>query len=417
MALPRALETYPQLVVLGNPGSGKSTLVRWLALVYARGSEGVRAALGWTEDRLPLVLPAAEFALAWQERPALSLEDYLRDRYGPARRLGELRPLIEEALERERIFLLIDGLDEVLSLEARRALIAQLHRLLRRYRGLQILVTSRIAGYGAAPLDAPFVSAHLRPLDKPAIELFLPRWSRALEEALRGRRDLSPAVEEQIERRAQEMSAAILEGHPGIRELARNPLMLTAMALIYEQGTRLPEQRIELYRLLVEAFVETWNRARSPTGRPIDLYLGGRRLDEPFAVRILGPLAFEMHRDQPGGWLPREALLDHIARLLQEREDVPVDRAGALADDFLRLIQEGTGLLVEREQGLFGFFHRTFEEYLAARHLADRFDPADPLSDLRPFLHHPAWQEVLLLLSGAALRPSGPPPPPPGPEG
>ncbi len=399
VTLSRALAAHPHLAVLGDPGSGKSTLIRWLALIYARGPEAVRAALGWAEDRLPIVLPAAEFALALQEQPHLSLESYLLDRYGPARRLEALRPLLEAALAGERIFLLVDGLDEVMSLEARRTLIERLQRLLRRHPKIRILVTSRIAGYHAAPLGEPFVLAYLLPLEDPAIRSFLERWTRALEQALRGQRDLPPAVEGQIGRRAQAMAAAILEAHPGIREMARNPLMLTAMALIYEQGTRLPEQRIELYRLLIEAFVETWNRARSLTGRPIDLYLGERRLDEPFAVRILGPLAFEMHRDQPGGWMPREALRDRIARLLREREEVPMDRAEALADDLLRLIQEGTGLLVERGQGLFGFLHRTFEEYLAARYLADRFHPADPLADIRPFLHHPAWREVILLLA------------------
>ncbi len=56
---------------------------------------------------------------------------------------------------------------------------------------------------------------------------------------------------------------------------------------------------MELYRLCVEALAETWNLARSLSGRPIDLWLGERRLDERTVVGWLAPVAFWTHRERP----------------------------------------------------------------------------------------------------------------------
>jgi hypothetical protein len=47
---------------------------------------------------------------------------------------------------------------------------------------------------------------------------------------------------------------------------------------------------------------------------------------------------------------------------------------------------------------MFGFLHQTFEEYLAAMHLAS--PPHRAFEKLRPHLHDPRWREVTLLTAG-----------------
>ncbi len=144
-------------------------------------------------------------------------------------------------------------------------------------------------------------------------------------------------------------------------ELAENyNALIVCLALIHYQGTRLPHRRVELYRLSVQALAETWNLARSLSGRPIDLWLDREPLDERRVVHILAPIAFWMHEEVPGGLVERSVLEARLAQHFVENEGQTPGKAAELARDFLDLIREQSGLLVERGLDLYGFMHLTY---------------------------------------------------------
>ena len=180
--------------------------------------------------------------------------------------------------------------------------------------------------------------------------------------------------------------------------MAQTPLLLTLLALIHEQGARLPNRRIELYKLCVEALTETWNRARSLTGNAIELLLGERRLDARLVTDLLAPLAYAAQVRQPGGLMGRDWVIQKLLPPLQQHLRCTLAQASAFANEFIGLLREQIGILVERAPDQFGWLHLTFGEYLAAVFLSRK---ANALDMLKPRLHDPRWREVILLTAAS----------------
>ncbi|MBM4083446.1 MAG: NACHT domain-containing protein, partial [Planctomycetes bacterium] len=264
--LDRALQAHPRLVVLGDPGSGKSTLLKHLALQATKGGQSPG------RQCLPILAPLAAYAEARSQQSSLSLNDFL-PRHFSDQGLPDLMPLLTDALTRGYALVLLDGLDEVVRADARATVAAEVQQFAARFPRSRFVVTSRIAGYSPGALGEHFTPMVIAAFDEEDIERFARQWSRAYEAVV----GMSPEAERRAELRANQLIAAIASAPP-IQRLAANPLLLSLLALIHYQGTRLPQQRVELYRLCVEALAETWNRARSLTGRPIDLHLGDRPL-------------------------------------------------------------------------------------------------------------------------------------------
>jgi len=395
VGLAEAIQENQRLVVLGDPGSGKSTLLKYLALTFAEGEATTRERLQLSETRLPILIPLGAYALVLRDNSALSLSDYIAQHH-VALGLPNLKALFDQHLREGQALVLLDGLDEVIGAETRSLVARQVGGLVAQYPGNRFVVTSRIAGYASAPLGGEFTRFTVRLFERPEIERFARQWSRAYESLSASPASninvLLPESEVRAEARAKSLTQAIF-AQPAIEKLAQTPLLLTLLALIHYQGTRLPSRRVELYRLCVEALAETWNLARSLSGQKIELWLGDRPLDEKEVVHLLAPVAYDMHERQPGGLISRAELEMQIVELLTQEE-----RARTLAHNFVELVREQVGLLVERGPDQFAFMHLTFEEYLAARHLAGK---RDPLTPLRPHLHDPRWREVILLTAAS----------------
>jgi formylglycine-generating enzyme required for sulfatase activity len=304
---------------------------------------------------------------------------------------------------------LFDGLDEVR--DDRLALVRCLEAFVREWDtpGNRFVATSRIAGYEEAPLDDTlFTRVVVQPLDDDGIRAFIAQWSSAYERVASRDLPTDPLVaalelQRRIEERAYDLSEAVFT-NPNVTALARSPLLLTILALIHQQGARLPDRRVDLYRLCVEALAETWNRSRSLSGREIDVYLGSEKLDERFVVNLLGPAALWMQEHQPGGLVERNDLQQQLARTLAQTDGLPYGRAYRLAQSFLTLMQYDTGLLQERGYQKFGFLHLTFEEYLAARALLESVTVDNPDALIHQRCTDPAWREVLRLMVAAASQ-------------
>ncbi|MFN8457144.1 MAG: SUMF1/EgtB/PvdO family nonheme iron enzyme [Anaerolineae bacterium] len=382
------LQQQPGLIILGDPGAGKTTFLKYLALQLATG-QGEILHLG---NRLPILLPLSAYANALAEKDIpldRFIPTYYRDR-GVDLPLG---PMLNEALEQGGALLLLDGLDEVKE-QGQRGLVVE--RVLdffglQQQRGNKFILTSRIVGYREVrPSHPGLAECTLVDFEAEEISQFISQWTGALERAARG--DTPVAAQEAL-REASELLAAT-ERNPGVQRLAANPLLLTILALMKRQGVTLPERRVELYQKYVETLLKTWNLARG-LGRPAT-----RDLDVVETLKVLAPLALWMHQTSPGiGLVKREAMRQELERIYTVRADPAPDKA---ARQFLADVREHASLLLERGAGEFGFIHLTFQEYLAAVALAQQGQ-----SDIKPVaaalaahLEDETWREVSLLTVG-----------------
>ncbi len=397
----------PRLVVLGDPGSGKTTLLKHIALTLAAGrDDGLGLGKG-PDAPLPILVSVAAYATALRQDDTTALSDFLPE-YFAAREARGLAPLFADALERKHAILLLDGLDEVQDPGERLKVVRRVEYFVQRFSsadrtpagrarrsGNRFVVTSRIAGYERAPLSG-FGHVTVLPFDDKDIERFVGLWCQAYEHGRDPNPDAIAAANARGEQRAAGLISSIMASE-SVRHLATNPLLLTIIALIYNQNVLLPERRVELYRLAVEALAETWNRARGIGGQPIVFNLGARRLDARFVIKTLGPVALWLHEQRPGGLVEQSTLESKIAEILATYGE---PRAGDLAHDFVVLMRGGSGLLQERGLRLYGFLHRTFEEYLAAKAIGDL--DSNPVETVLKRWADPAWREVILLTVGAS---------------
>ena len=390
-----AVRNDRRLVLLGDPGAGKTTLAKFLVLQFARALKDKRAnvtdAAGneYGIVRLPILIRVSEYAEARRLDVHLTLRDFLTQAFdlGPATR-QDMKKVFDRALNDGSAFILLDGMDEVASLAARLEIAQQIEAFAASIPPEnRLLVTSRIAGYREASLSNTFQKYNLRDMDDEQISQFVHQWCMATE-----RFQTPDAAETDVCQRAERESKALLASiasSEGVRRLATNPLLLTILALIHRNGAHLPQHRVKLYELATQTLLSDWRLANA----------GGeaRTVKAWEAEEMLGPLAYHMHKYEPTGLIAdakaRELLYQyHAAARGRKFYDADIVEE---VDDFLCRVREHSGLLVERAPGKYGFMHLTFEEYFAGRELISDFtQAAQKIYDVR---HLPRWEEPVRL--------------------
>jgi hypothetical protein len=266
-----ALRDNLRMVVLGDPGSGKTTLMRYLALCYARdraeGKTFVRQTLGLNESgHLPLLLPLRNLGayLAEHHRKDDGTEgharllDFLRA-YLKNQRITLPDNFFDSDLEAGRVVLLLDGMDEVGDSDLRRRVARIIDSFAAAYPKCRLVVTSRIVGYtGAARLSENFTDTTVQDFALADVEKFLSHWHLLV--AAGQMLDGENAEQYAAAQTAQLMNA--IKTNPRVRELAINPLMLTVIALVHRDRVKLPDRRAELYAEAVVVLLGKWDEAR-----------------------------------------------------------------------------------------------------------------------------------------------------------
>ena len=393
-------------VILGDPGAGKTTLLRYLARHFAIAHREGRSTVtgGMDEDlggaRLPILFRIADFAEKLGVEPELGLVEYLRRFYrqwegGCGADEGDaVAQLLLSKMATGDCLLLLDGLDEVLDGENRGRVVRAIDRLVSEYASNKFVITSRIAGYQEAALGSRFREFTITPMGNEQIKNFLGRWCLAIEVAQR------PEAETSLHERdaAREASGIFhaIETKPGVKRFAANPLLLTILALIHRNGTQMPQRRVELYALATKTLIEDWQ-----LGRNVVYGTQAKQLTlvEEEVTALLAPLAFRMHDEKSSGVVTQGEVEEWLMPWMAELQGVDDDVALGLVREFLRKVRETTGLFVERGPGVYGFMHLTFEEYYAARHLANN-DVPDILEMIQPYLYEARWNEPILLALG-----------------
>jgi len=396
-----ALAEHRHLVVLGDPGSGKTTFMRYLALCYARdraeGGNIVNHRLGLDESGcLPILLPLRNLGAYLQkhyprddgaEGHALLLE-FLRV-YLHGERIEVPDDFFDAELAAGRVMMLLDGMDEVGDFDLRRRLARLVERFASAYSRCRVVVTSRLVGYsGSARLGESFATTTVQDFSLTDVQQFLTHWHRLV--AI-GQLGPGEAAEHFAAQQTQSLLEAI-RANPRVRELAINPLMLTVIALVHRDQVKLPERRAELYAEAVDVLLGKWDEARGVIEAPI---VENSVFDTNDRRLLLQSIALEMHEAGVKELPTDELLLSLNAAFFSiTRDERAAQRS---AQQFLTVIRERAGLLVEAGLGVHRFSHLTFQEYLAAVEAAEREDYLDYTLKHSP---DPFWREVILLEAG-----------------
>ncbi len=275
----------PRALIVGGPGSGKSTLVRHAARTLALAANAGEGA------RTPIVVAAPTAAEHMSRHQAWSLLEYIAAGHTP-----EFGAVIREDVLSGRAAVFVDGLDEVPDPGARAKFGQAVDGFAGDHPGVTVTVTTRHVGYRDTPLGAGFMAYHMRALNLAQIESFL----RALYECVEAGSD-SAAISAQVDRLMKDVAAS-----PGVRELAGIPLLLTIIALLGRQGGRLPERRVELLEIATQTLLRQW---------PLQHGFG---LDEYDLRSILEPVAARVVSDGGKTLLHRSELRRLLASVLIE---------------------------------------------------------------------------------------------------
>jgi len=417
------LNHTPHLVLLGEPGSGKSTFVDFVTLCLAGEALGdpnanlatLTAPLpGQKEDEEPRPQPWDRGAplpvhIVLRELVARGLPDpgqpvsgdtlwaFIVDELGET--LKEYAAHLKKELLERGGLILLDGLDEVPDARQRRL---QVKQVVGGFAGdfprCRFLVTSRTYAYQRQDWKLEgFDEVLLSPFTPAQVAYFVDAWYAHVG-VVRG---MNP---EDAQGRATLLKAAI-ERSERLAELAECPLLLTLMASLHAwRGGGLPEKREELYADTVDLLLDQWESpkvVRDAAGKPLlrqPSLAEWLKVDREVVRAALNRLAFEAHRDQPQlegtADVSEERLVAVLMRVARNPEVKPVR--------LVEYICDRAGLLAARGAGVYTFPHRTFQEYLAACHLTDHGFP-DDLADLAR-ADPGRWREAALLAGAKAAR-------------
>jgi formylglycine-generating enzyme required for sulfatase activity/energy-coupling factor transporter ATP-binding protein EcfA2 len=389
------------LLLLGDPGSGKSTLVNFLAYVLAQAGRAEEPE-PWLErltpwdhgPLLPLRVILREFAAGLPEgtqrgKAALLLQ-HLRatlTEWGLDAFWSHLHQALGEG--KQPILVLLDGLDEV-PVELRKVVVESVDGFVGRYPRHRYLITCRPYAYVGQPWRlSGFREVTLAPFGEEQIEHFIAAWYNEL--ARRGR-----FTKPEAKARAKQLKAAVARAD--LRGLAGRPLLLTVMALLHTFRGQLPEDRVELYRWTVDLLLRRWEgRGGDEQGVLETLALPGLKMSDLEAG--LYDVAFRAHQGQ--GEAEDTADVDEadLRKWLAPYLENDWNKAG----EFVDYIRERAGLLVRHKPAAYTFPHRTFQEFLAACHLTGHPDfPGEAARLAREDLDR--WRVVYLLATGHAAR-------------
>jgi HEAT repeat protein len=361
-----AVEKSPQnrLIILGGPGTGKTTTLKYLA------AERAQQALENPDAPLPIFLTLPAFA-----RSGKTLQRYLVDLVEDMKTESIYAEVLWKEAEAGNAFLCLDSLDEVTP-DLRQAIIELINSWAVE-KGNTWIIGSRFTEYkGGQFKQNQFTEWELLPMNK---QLRLELAQRLLPQLQR----LLPSTNEVI--LSPETFVHVLEKHAQAAAWGENPLLFSLAAVVFVKTGDLPPSRATLYREVIEAVLKT----REPN--PIRCRLLQRMLTE---------LALWLHQSRG-----RTFSMDDVVTFLL---DVQRKSWGDITELINQVISSGVIEIVARDT--YGFRHQTFQEYLAAVELARRLTTSDPAQHQQTWelawskRTFSRWTEILRLMVGVLTQ-------------
>ena len=372
-AASKLYQNFSNVMVLGDPGSGKSCFVRSEILSYCAPDQNGNG--DWYEQHVPVFLPLTEYVYS-SDSPVGLVEQCSRHARGQGLALEVVH--IEALLARGQVALFFDGLDEVSSIAGRQRVLSELEALVEKYAaaGNRFVLTSRPAAVRDAALPTALARVSLLGLTDEEISTLVHRLFEVRNDGSISGKKADEKVIGDILRDCAET--------PGIRRLARNPLLLTLLVFVYENSGAFAARRHLIYSQAIKTLVSVRHRE-----------IQRAKLSESDLRVRLGKVAKAMFRREESALPTRENVLRILSGVM-EGDD-------GRGSDFVQDVAETTGLVIihprtkDKRGDLISFMHYSFLEYYTA---VGFLDDDEGFSTVAEFALNQRWREVVTLMFG-----------------
>ena len=372
-------DNYRNIMVLADPGMGKSTLLMREARIRAQFDIDKLKYKSVNEVVFPIFIRLYDLCQSGEEIYDLIIKIVSRDYPQTAEPIIKL---LQEKLREGKCILLLDALDEV-PYNNRRNLSVRMERFVRNNK-CKLIVTSRIVGY-----ESSFISGikelEIVPFTKKQIEKYVQFWFNSNAQNTISIQDSANNV------------IAELQNKPQLLGLAQNPLLLSLICnLSIENNYFLPNRKIEVYRQAVDCLLLKWTRKPQTIGK---VHAKKRLLEE---------ISF-IYCSESKQIFSLSDLYDKIENYLKKSRIT--DFLNSTTSDIIKEISEDDGLIVSLDKDAletrYIFIHRTFQEYLAASYLNRMYtkDKEVCMAIVRQNLWEFHWHDVFTLLAGLLINP------------
>jgi hypothetical protein len=366
-----------RFTIRGEPGSGKTTLLKWISVTAAR-HEFDLSLYDWN-GKIPFFIKMRSFPSGHFPNP----EDFILPIANTIKAYMP-RAWVHRYLENGKALILIDGIDEVPK-KYRKKAEEWIEDLSSEFPDCIYIVTSRPPAIEDDwLLDSGFLNLELEPMSKEDISLFVDHWHKAAS-------DLPTKKNEAFKNFTvlkKKLEVLLMESS-SIRNLATNPLLCAMIcSLNLDRKSKLPKNRMELYRIAIESLIERRDCERDvPSSLSIEI---SREEKETF----LKDYAY---------WLIKNGLsdsssddfLDRIKKILKT-----IPTLNCKPSEIFELLLERSGILREPQKGTIDFLHRTFQEYLASKAAIEEND----IGLLIDKCEQDQWREVIIMAAGHSSR-------------
>ncbi|MGL4498478.1 MAG: NACHT domain-containing protein [Planktothrix sp.] len=352
----KAVAKYSKLTILGKPGAGKTTFLKYLAIHCIEGK--------FLGDHLPIFITLKDLAEAPNQPSLLEyIAQFNRDLS------------LQEIFQQGKALVLLDGLDEVREEDSKRIL-KEIRHCSTQFLENHFIMTCRIAAREYT--FEKFSEVEIADFDKTQITNFANKWFK------------NKAVK-------PETFLNQIENNQRIRELATSPLLLTMLCLTFEETGNFPANRSELYKEGLDVLLKKWDAKRGIYRDQVYKKLSPQRKED-----LLSKIALTTFEAGDYFFKQKEAeryITDYIRNLPNANTDEEALQLDSEA--VLHSIEAQHGLLIERAKGIYSFSHLTFHEYFTAREIIiNQQSSEEALQNLVSHLNDRQWYEVFLLAAG-----------------
>ncbi len=381
--LQRAFKYFRLLLIIGDPGSGKTTLMKYYAMSCLRNHDYNK--FGFDEPILPIYFPLRE--LEPKDGKPASLPKNLA-KWAKDHVLNVSEEDFFNWLHNRKTLILLDGLDEISNLKQRRRVCEWIDHTCAGLKQARFVVTSRWTGYrksDGVELEFDHLRADVRDFSPQQQQDFLTKWFRAVYQRKYDGKDepQNEWIERQIKLADERVKKVIDflqdEKNKGLRQLAAVPMLLQIMAILWQERDVLPDSRSELYNASLNYLLDFRDKRRNLS----------RVLPAEKARRVLSPTALWMQDTLQKDEAPKNEVHSEMQPILDTMENQPK------AETFCQNLIDRAGLLADYGDKDYIFRHKSFREYLAGIQLMKESKREEWLQKLIRHFGEDWWEEPL----------------------